>query len=510
MPLLSAVDLAMFLLESETRPFHVGPLIVLRPPAGFRGNFADQLVKKMLKRPVNPPFNCKLELALDRRPAIVPVPDVDPAEHVHRITLKGRTGMQALFDKVCALHEVRLDRSRPLWELYVIDGLEDGRVALYGRMHHGVIDGRTFVKLLTHWVSLSPAERTVRAMWEGVPRASPPSAARKSLSDQLQALGTTAASLAKLLVARSLATAGVTAGLKLPFVEVPAILDGRLTSKRSYAYCTLPLSAIKAFGKQQQATVNDVLLTVLDIAFDRYLREQRATPPKPVVIDMPIALSGASGGNQIAMLQVALGPPGASPAQRLDAVRANTALVKREMAGQTNDAAMLFGTLAHAFPSLVERIGLGRRWKLANAVVSNPFGMTEPCYLMGAEVELVLPMSLVPPGQTLNITAVTLVDKLQIGFLAVPDAVPHVERLAKYTEAAFPALTAAFARPPKVGPRMSATGRPERQYRSAQREGTPMSAKPGRPQPPRSKIPTVKSTKASATNGRRRRTAATQ
>ena len=105
------------------------------------------------------------------------------AEHVHRITLKGRTGMQALFDKVCALHEVRLDRSRPLWELYVIDGLEDGRVALYGRVHHGIIDGRTFVKLLTHWVSSSPTERAVRAMWEGVPRTSPPSAARKSSVD---------------------------------------------------------------------------------------------------------------------------------------------------------------------------------------------------------------------------------------------------------------------------------------------------------------------------------------
>src|SRR5439155_7701259 len=243
-----------------------------------------------------------------------------------------------------------------------------------GRVHHGIIDGRTFVKLLTHWVSSSPTERTVRAMWEGVPRTSPPSAARKSLSNRIQALGATAASLARLLAARSLATAGVTEGLKLPFVEVPAILDGELTSKRSYAYCTLPLPEIKAFGKQQEVTVNDVLLTVLDIAFDRYLHEQGTTPAKPVVIDMPIALSGAGGGNQIAMLQVPLGKPGATPGERLAAVRANTALVKREMAGQTNEAATLFGTLAHAFPSLVERVGLARRWKLANAVVSNPFG----------------------------------------------------------------------------------------------------------------------------------------
>jgi diacylglycerol O-acyltransferase len=232
------------------------------------------------------------------------------------------------------------------------------------------------------------------------------------------------------------------------------------------------------------------LLTVLDIAFDRYLREQKTIPAKPVVIDMPVALSGAGGGNQITMLQVPLGRPGATPDARLAAVRANTASVKREMAGQTNDAAILFGTLADAFLSLVERVGLGRRWKLANAVVSNPFGMTERCYLMGAEVELVLPMSLVPPGQTLNITAVTLVDKLQIGFLAVPDAVPHVERLAKYTAAAFPVLTSAFATPPKARQRAA--------------------AKPARRQPPRSKVPNAQSTTPSATNGRRRRTAVGQ
>jgi len=350
-----------------------------------------------------------------------------------------------------------------------------------------------------------------------VPRTSPPGAVHASLSSHIQgllggakALGTTTSSLARLLVARSLATAGVTEGLKLPFVDVPAILDGELSAKRSYAYCTLPLPEVKAFAKQHQATVNDVLLTVLDIALDRYLHEQRTTPAKPIVIDMPIALSGAGGGNQITMLQVPLGRPGATPGERLAAVHANTALVKREMAGQTNDAAMLFGTLAHAFPSLVERVGLGRRWKLANAVVSNPFGMTEPCYLMGAEVELALPMSLVPPGQTLNITAVTLVDKLQIGFLAVPDAVPHVERLAKYTEAAFPTLTGAFAKQKDVRERMSATGRPEREYRSAQREGSPMTAKPGRGPRRAGKVPSAEAAPTATVNGRRRRAPATQ
>ena len=105
---------------------------------------------------------------------------------------------------------------------------------------------------------------------------------------------------------------------------------------------------------------------------------------------------------------------------------------------------MLYTALAHAYPSLIERMGLGRPVKLANMVVSNPFGMPKPCYLMGAEVELVLPISLVAPGQTLNITSVTLGQKFQIGFLALPEAVPQVEKLAAYAVDAFAELQQAM------------------------------------------------------------------
>jgi len=451
MPALTVLDMAMFALESRKRPFGVGPLIVLKPKPAERRGFADRLVKRMLEHPVRSPFDYRLKLKPTALPTVESVAEVDPSAHVQRITLPGKATMEQLFDKVSELQAELLDRARPLWALYVIDGLEDGRVALYGKVHHGIIDGRGLIHVLTRWLSVDPADRSVRAMWEGLSRPSA-SIVRGSVAKRLAGVWKGAGSLvanttgmARLLAERGAATLGLADGLPLPFVRVPNVLEGALGERRSFACCVLPLAEMKAFGKAHQATVNDVFLATLDLALERYLREQGTLPKHPLVVDMPVALPGAASGNQIAVMQFPLGRPGAAPPQRLQAVRENTAKLKHETSRQSQDAVMLYTALAHGFPSLIERIGLGRRIKLANLVVSNPFGLSQPSYLMGAEVEWVLPMSLVAPGQTLNITAVTLADRFQIGFLALPDAVPDVHKLADYTVQAFAQLRQAMA-----------------------------------------------------------------
>lgn len=465
MPALTVLDLAMFALESRKRPFGVGPLIVLKPKPAHRRGFADRLVERMLEHPVKAPFDYRLKLATTALPSVESVTGVDPATHVQRITLRGKATLHELFDKVTELQAQLLDRSKPLWALYVIDGLEGGRVALYGKVHHGIIDGRGLVNVVTRWLSVDPADTTVNAMWEGLTRPAA-SVVRGSMAKRLAGLWKGAGSLvantgglARLLTERGIVTLGLADGLPLPFLRVPNVLEGRLGERRSFACCVLPLAEMKAFGKANHATVNDVFLAVLDLALERYLLEQGTPPKHPLVVDMPVALPGAASGNQIAVMQFPLGLPGAEPAKRLQAVRENTVRLKRETTRQSQDAVMLYTALAHSFPSLIERIGLGRRIKLANLVVSNPFGLSQPSYLMGAEVEWVLPMSLVAPGQTLNVTAVTLADKFQIGFLALPDAVPDVDKLARYTVEAFEQLRGTMAPATKQrAPRMPISG----------------------------------------------------
>jgi diacylglycerol O-acyltransferase len=169
MPALSIIDLAMFLFETPERPFNIGPLILLDPPSGEPAAFADQLVATMLKRPVGVPFSYRLHVPIFGMPTLEAAPDANIAAHVHRITLPAPASFEQLSAKVCELHEKRFDRLGLLWDLYVIDGLEGGKVALYGKTHHGIIDGRGFVQAISNWLALSPTDETVRAMWEAIP-----------------------------------------------------------------------------------------------------------------------------------------------------------------------------------------------------------------------------------------------------------------------------------------------------------------------------------------------------
>jgi diacylglycerol O-acyltransferase / wax synthase len=453
MPTLSAMDLAMFMLESPERPFNIGPLVLLRPPAGAAsGAFADKLQSRLLKRPPGPPFSYQLKMSLLKAPAVEPMARPDLKRHVHRLTLDSAS-MPQLLDKVCDLHEPLLDRSGLLWQFWIIDGLADGRVALYGKVHHGIIDGRTFVKAVTQWLSTDAKDKTVRAMWDGFERSGGAGRQRAGLLQQLMKgrellTGTlrSGVGMAGLLAEQGLRSAGLGKGLPLPFLKVPGVFEGRLSAKRSFAWCTLPLREMKALGKPHGATVNDLLLTVLDMAMHGYLAERGQAITGPLVADMPVALAaGAKGGNQIAVLQFPLGAGDASVLQRLKKIRAETGQLKQSLGQRGSDTVMLYTTLVHALPILVERIAAKAAPMHSNLLVSNPFGVDGPRWLMGAQVELVLPVSVVAAGHKLNVTAVSLGERLQLGFLAMPDAVPQLERLAQLTELAFDELAAALA-----------------------------------------------------------------
>jgi diacylglycerol O-acyltransferase / wax synthase len=468
MPSLSTMDLAMFVLESPERPFNIGPLVLLRPPANAKpGAFAGKLLDELLKRPPGPPFNYQLKMSLLKAPAVEPMARPDLKRHVHRLTLEDAS-MPQLLEQVCELHEPQLDRSGLLWQFWIIDGLADGRIALYGKVHHGIIDGRTFVKAVTQWLSPDAKDRQVRAMWDGVERSGAAERQRAGLVQRLMKGGAmasgllrTSAGMAALVAEQGLRSAGLGKGLPLPFLKVPGVFEGRLSAKRSFAWCTLPLAQMKALGKAQGATVNDLLLTVLDIAMHGYLAERGQKIAGSLVADMPVALAaGAKGGNQIAVLQFPLGDGGASVRQRLDKIRAETGQLKASLGKRGNDTVMLYTTLVHALPILVERFAAKAAPRHSNLLVSNPFGVEGQRWLMGAAVELVLPVSVVAAGHKLNVTAVSLGERLQLGFLAMPDAVPQIERLAQLTEQAFEEMAAALAPPPPAPPSARRRGKP--------------------------------------------------
>jgi diacylglycerol O-acyltransferase len=448
---LSLLDAAFFMLESEERMSNVGPLLILRPPADSGGAqaYARRLLRALSRRKPAPPFDMVYQApGLQGLPRLVRAAHVDIAAHCHRHTLPAPGSDGQLFEFVCRLHERLLDRSRPLWELHVIDGLKRGRVAVYVKVHHGMIDGRGMQLAFDQLFSTDADERRVRAPWEAVPKRAPKAGAAGA-SHAAAKPGATGApggrsSLLGALWRQLMASTGQAEGLPLPFLGTPALIDATPSVRRCLAYARLPLARVRAFGQRHDAKVNDVLLTVLDMALNAYFGPREGGA---LVADMPVALAGAHGGNALAILQFPLGAPAASPVERLAQVMRHAAAVKTHVRQTDPDALVNYTTLVHVLPAALELLRLPGGPTLANAVISNPGGYTDKRYVAGAELEIGLPVSVLAPGQALNITIATYERHLQVVFLALEASIPDMQRLADLTVAAFGELVAAAAPP---------------------------------------------------------------
>ena len=451
MPRLSPVDQAFFLLETRNRPMSIGLLFVVAPPPGARGNLADRLVRTMLQCPVGPPFSYRL------RPGPVPgllslVEDehMDPAERLYRHRLPRGTDLQGLFDRLCRMHVKLLRRDAPVWEQHVFTGLPGGRVALYFKTHHGLIDGIGFINALNTMVTTSRTEHLPRAIWEGLRHFTPPAGAPQHGASLLQTVNDTrrtANDLLRLVWHQGLRDLGMGRGLATPFVSTPNVLKAAPSPHRVLAHCSLQLARVRRLSRMSGAKINDVMLTLIDMAMHRYLAEHGIALDKPLVTDMPVALTDHGGtGNRITILQVPMGRPGVPPAQRLADVVRETGEVKKELHELDGGALTLYSIVQHSIASTIESLGLSGLPMLANAVVSNPAGFEKRVYFNGAEVELALPISVVAHHQVLNITITTYVDALHLTFIALKEAIPDLQRLADYTAAAAEELEADLAR----------------------------------------------------------------
>lgn len=469
MPRLSPVDQAFFLLETHDRPMSIGLLVVLKPPSGTRGRFAERLVRTMLKCPPGPPFSYRVRPGpLPGLLSLVEDEHMDPAKQVFRHKLPRGADLQTLFTELCRIHPKRLNRDAPLWEAHVFTGMPGGRVALYFKTHHGLIDGIGFINALNTMVFESPRNNPPRAMWEGLRHYQPPAATARMQheSSLLQAANDarrTANDVLRLLWHQGLRDLGLGRGLAAPFVSTPDVLKAAPSPHRVLAHCQLPLARVRDLARRGGAKVNDVMLTLIDMAMHRYLGERGITLDRPLVTDMPVALADHGGtGNRITILQVPMGRPGVSPAQRLADIVHETGQVKKEMRELDGGALTLYSILSHSIASTIESLGLSALPMLANAVVSNPAGFQKRLYFNGAEVELALPISVVAHHQVLNITVTTYVDELHVTFIALKEAIPDLQRLADYTAAAAGELEADLARIERRVARSRARQAPDR------------------------------------------------
>lgn len=448
------LDLMFFLTETKNDPKHVAALIVLERPAGAGRRFVGDLVAAYRKATPAAPFDQVPEFSLVRLPRWVAAPRLDMQYHVRHTTLPEGATQAQLLAHVAHLHAELLDRSRPCFEAHFIDGLPEGRFALYLKMHHAMVDGASAIARIAASLGEAPARRPLPPFFAVDPHPAAGAAAktrtralrglRKLLFTQARAAADVYASVLRKNLTR--VRKGRAAG-NLPFSGARAATNEGVLSRRAVATLSLPLEEMKAAGRVFGGTLNDVAVTIVDAAINEYLRERGASPAKPLVAMCPVSLRAAGdkeATTKASAIFVPLGAPRMRIDKRLERTVAATSSAKAELGALSNDAAMLYAIAAFGLAEVAARFGKLAP-PLANFVLSNVPGARSERYLAGARVLGMYPLSALGAGIGLNVTLLSYADSIDFGFVANGAAMPDLERLAEHADAAFAALERAAA-----------------------------------------------------------------
>ncbi len=439
MELIMPTDAVFLLGESREHPMHVGGLQLYQPPEGAGRNFVRDFYKQLVAQPdFQPTFRkhpakfvggiANLGWSYDA--------DVDVDYHVRRSALPSPRRVRELLELTSRWHSSLLDRHRPLWETHIVEGLKDGRFAIYTKVHHALIDGVSAQKLMQRALSSDPDDPEIRAPWT-LPKRSRKAGPSSRLSSLVHAAGSVAA-LAPSTV--SLARAAlVEQQLTLPFGAPRTMLNVKIGGARRCAAQSWPLERIKNVKNAAGVTVNDVVLAMCSGALRYYLLEQNALPDTPLIAMVPVSLrteeEADAGGNLVGAILCNLATDSDDPAQRLltisESMRSNKKVFSQlpRFQALALSAANLSSLALAAVPGWVSATS-----PTFNIVISNVPGPTAPLYYGGARLDGNYPLSIVLDGQALNITLASNAGNLDFGLVGCRRSVPHLQRLLMHLE----------------------------------------------------------------------------
>jgi len=441
---LTPLETSFFAMESPTRPMHAGGVMLFDAPEhGDVDTFVDDVFARFRATPAVPPWN--------RRPVIrLPLPHWEAVEnveldyHVRRATLPRPGSIQQLMELVSHLYPTLLDRDRPLWEAYIIDGIEHARTAVFVKAHHSLADGVGGLKMFFGSLSNSPDDDP-RPVWAG-PRENSP---RRSTSEE-SGWASRIARVAQM--PRALAqSVPDTVRLALdgpapPFMAAKTPTTGtHISAARSFAALELPLSDVKRVGKAHGATVNDVLLSLCDDAMHRYVSEEQGVDAGRMVAIMPLSTrkEGDEATHAAGAVLVSLGAPSATPQERIKQVVASTHHVKARVRRASPLAFQLQTFAVLAAMELREQLPVGRSLvpNVANFTLSNVSGSPSGALYLGrAQMAALYAVPIVTGSNAANITVIPYRESLCIGIGAARNLIPNTPRLAELIQASFAGL----------------------------------------------------------------------
>ena len=370
----------------------------------------------------------------------------DIEHHVRHSALPKPGRVRELLELCSRLHSTRLAWERPLWEAHLIEGLRDGRVAMYTKTHHALVDGISAMRLLASSLSTDPDERDMPAPWgvrPGRRTSKPKDDADSSLADvPLQALRSAMGITAEAAGMPSALIKTISKGLRnetsaLSLYAPRTIFNQSITGSRRFAAQDWPIERLRAIGKSTGTTINDVVLAMCSGAVRTYLQELDALPDAPLVAMVPIGLNAkqsqvasSEGGNAVGAVMVQLATDLDDPARRLGTIHKSMKDGKEALQSMTQLQILAMSAIGQA-PAILTPIlrmqGIVR--PPYNLIISNVPGPRSTHYWNGAQLLGTYPLSIPINGMALNITCTSYDGNMAFGLTGCRRTVPRLQRL---------------------------------------------------------------------------------
>lgn len=444
---LTGLDASFLYLETPEQLLHVCALVVV-DPSTMPDGYSFPALRAEIDRRIEgvPHFTRKLRqvpLGLDH-PIWVPDQHFDIEHHVHRLGLPQPGGREELMELCGHLAGQQLDRSRPLWEMFVIEGYDEGKVAIFAKMHHATVDGLSGASLLSHLCSLEPGGEPLRTEDTGAVGRDPGvaelavRAVGKNLARPLGALRLVSPSTQ--LITRTIERARRGTAMAAPLTAPRTPFNATITGRRVVSVADLDLAEVKEVKAATGATVNDVVLGLAGGALRRYLQARDALPDASLLAVVPVSVRDTSrreaGANKVSALFARLESDVADPIERLERLATTNRHAKEHQQAISADALQdwaefaaprTFGLAVRAYAGL----RLAERHPVVhNLVLSNVPGPPFPLYFAGARIEGLYPLGPIMHGAGLNITVLSNAGRVHVGLIACRDLLPDLDDLA--------------------------------------------------------------------------------
>jgi diacylglycerol O-acyltransferase len=458
---LVGMDAAFLSLETPTTPMHVGVALVLDPPEGTRSLFSPSTRYAQIRRVIEqrlhliPPLRqraIRVPFGL-HHPVWVDDPDFELDDHLSRASLPSPGGSAELDAFVAGVMSRQLDPDRPLWEMHVVEGIEEDRTALIAKVHHAILDGVSGASVLATFLDLTPRARVTAlpGEWDPAPLPSNTQMLRHAASSLARQPGETLSTLQAGVEA--VADLGmhnrelVDRGERPPpgfFTAPRTSFNGAVSNRKRFASLSVPLDDVKLVGRVFEATVNDVILAVVSGALRRLLEARGEAAEQSMVAMVPVSTRsegpGEGLGNQISGMLVSLASDVDNPVLRLDAISESARVAKEQ---EKLHRGRFLGDLAQiALPALATRLARAMAGTRLFDKVRPPFNVTVSSvrgpdfslFCAGSRVADMYPVGPIAEGIGVNVTVFSYLDRVQFGLLACRRLLPELDDLVSYLD----------------------------------------------------------------------------